>query len=217
VSIDKGSDDDETGSLADTLVAPVEPVAEIRPKVGTGAALEALGVLQRYSAAYGVLNALPGAAEDVDAIEDAVTLPRDPEERRYVLDACAILRSYVSTATDGDLAEDLRDESDERKDERAGKIGMIRSALDRMGKGQRDVLTHSFGVAGALDFGWGDGCDMEGLCEALGITYDNAKVQRSKARVAFAKYFIALVAISEADAIEWATAAAEMRKPAGRK
>jgi len=218
VSIDRPNGDDESPSLADTLVAPQdETPAVVRPKVGTGAALEALAVLQRYSSAYGVLNALPAGTEDVDAIEDAVTLPRDDAERRYVLDACAILRSYVSTATDGDLAEDLRDLADERSDERAAKVGMVREALNRMGAGQRDILIYSFGIGGAEDYGWGDGCDLDGLADYLNITAHNAKTQRSKARLAFAKHFIALVAVSEADALSWAEAAAEMRKRAGRK
>jgi hypothetical protein len=35
--------------------------------------------------------------------------------------------------------------------------------------------------------------------------------------MAFAKYFIALVATTEAEALSWAAAAAEARKSAGRK
>jgi DNA-directed RNA polymerase specialized sigma24 family protein len=214
-------DYDASYAYADRLVSqeddPAEVATEVRPKVGRGAALEALAVLQRYSTAYRVLNALPASVSDVEAIEDAVTLPRDPAERRFILDACAILHSYVSTATDGDLTEDLRDVNDERKDERAAKVGMVHAALDRMGTGQRAALVYSFGIGGVQSYGWGDASDMDGLSEALGATYDNAKVQRSKARVAFAKYFIALVAVSEADALSWAAAAAEMRKQAGRK
>jgi RNA polymerase sigma factor (sigma-70 family) len=218
VSIDRpNGDDDESPSLADTLAVEDETPDVIRPKVGHGAALEALAVLQRYSSAYGVLNALPADAEAVDAIEDAVRLPKDATERRYVLDACAILRSYVSTAQDGDLSDDLRDLSDERRDERAAKVGMVRAALDRMGAGQRLVLVHSFGIDNAEDFGWGDGCDLDGLATKLACTPDNAKVQRSKGRMAFAKYFIALVATTEAEALSWAAAAAEARKSAGRK
>jgi hypothetical protein len=55
------------------------------------------------------------------------------------------------------------------------------------------------------------------MAEFLDITYHNAKTQRSKARLAFPKHWIALVATSEADALEWAEAAANMRKAAGRK
>jgi RNA polymerase sigma factor (sigma-70 family) len=217
VSIDRpNGDDDESPSLADTLAVEDE-TPQVRPKVGHGAALEALAVLQRYSSAYGVLNALPADAEAVDAIEDAVRLPKDATERRYVLDACAILRSYVSTAQDGDMAEELRDLSDERRDERAAKVGMVHAALDRMGAGQRLVLIHSFGIDNVEDFGWGDGCDLDGLATKLACTPDNAKVQRSKGRLAFAKYFIALVATTEAEALSWAAAAAEARKSAGRK
>jgi hypothetical protein len=216
VSIDQPNGDDESPSLADTLAVEDE-TPQVRPKVGRGAALEALEVLQRYSSAYQVLNALPADAEDVDAIEDAVTLPREAEQRRYVLDACAILRSYVSTAQDGDLVDDLRDLSDERRDERAARIGMVHAALDRMGSGQRMVLVHSFGIGGVEDFGWGDGCDLDGLADKLDATPENTKVQRSKGRLAFAKYFIALVAVSLEDALVWEAAATEMRKQAGRK
>jgi RNA polymerase sigma factor (sigma-70 family) len=217
VSIDRPNGDDESPTLADTLAIEDEAPDVIRPKVGRGAALEALSVLQRYSTAYRVLNALPVSVSDVEAIEDAVTLPRDPAERRFILDACAILHSYVSTATDGDLVDDLRDLSDERKDERAAKIGMVHAALDRMGAGQRMVLMHSFGIGDVEDFGWGDGCDLDGLAAKMGSNPNATKKARSSGRLAFAKYFIALVAVSEADALSWAAAAAEERKPKGRK
>lgn len=216
VSLDQPNGDNESPSLADTLAVEDE-TPQVRPKVGTGAALEALAVLQRYSSAYDVLNALPADAEGVDAIEDAVRLPRDPAERRYVLDACAILRSYVSTAQDGDLAADLRDLSDERRDERAAKVNMVRAALDRMSTGQRLVLVHSFGINGAEDFGWGDAGDLEGLADMLGTTTGATKKSRSTARLSFAKHFISLVATTEADALSWADAAASARAQAGRK
>jgi hypothetical protein len=58
---------------------------------------------------------------------------------------------------------------------------------------------------------------MEGLCTELGITYANAKVQRSKARKAFAKYYIALAARSEAEALTLAEAAARNLSNGGRK
>jgi hypothetical protein len=86
-----------------------------------------------------------------------------------------------------------------------------------MGAGQRAVLVHSFGIGGAADFGWGDAGSLEGLAEFLEITPDNTKVQRSKARLAFARYYIAIVATDEDDAAEWADAAAAMRKHGGRK
>lgn len=205
------------GSVASTLAFHDETPNIIRPKVGTGAALEALAVLHRYSSAYEALAALPAGPEDVDAIEAAITVPRDPEVRRYVLDAIAILRSYVSTVADGDLAADLRDVSDDRRDERAVKRERVNTALARMGAGQRDVLVHSFGIGDVDAYGWGAGCDLEGLAERLCITAQNAKVQRSKGLVAFAKHYIALVARTADEALAWAAGAAEMRKPAGRK
>jgi DNA-directed RNA polymerase specialized sigma subunit len=217
VSIDKGSDDSEAGSILHTLASDDDTPEVARPKVGTGAALEALTVLQTYSTAYAALAALPTTDADVDAVEDALTVPRDPQVRRYVLDAVAILRSYVSTVADSALADDLRDVSDDRRDERAERNDNVTASLDKMGKGQADTLRHSFGIGGVADFGWGDGCDLEGMAEFLDITYHNAKTQRSKARLAFPKHWIALVATSEADALEWAEAAANMRKAAGRK
>ncbi|MFF8942863.1 sigma-70 family RNA polymerase sigma factor [Streptomyces sp. NPDC014864] len=217
VSIDRPTGEDDDTSLLDTLAIEDETPTVVRPKVGRGAALEALSVLHRYSTAYAALKALPATSEDVDAIEDAVTLPREAFARKAVLDACAILRSYVSTADEGDLIEELRDVSDERRDERAARIGMVRAALDRMGEGQRLVLVHSFGIGNVTAYGYGDGSDLAGLAAELGTTEANAKVQRSKARVAFAKYFIALAAGTEAEALALAEAAAEMRKPGGRK
>jgi len=194
-----------------------DEMPKVLPKVGAGMAAEALAVLHRYTSAYAVLAALPEAPEDVDAIEDALTVPRDAEVRRYILDAVRILRSYVSTATDAELAEDLREVADDRRDERAAKQERVAAALSRMGAGQRAVLVHSFGIGGAADFGWGDAGSLEGLAEFLEITPDNTKVQRSKARLAFARYYIAIVATDEDDAAEWADAAAAMRKHGGRK
>jgi RNA polymerase sigma factor (sigma-70 family) len=216
VSIDKGSDDEETTSLADTL-AVVDETPQVQPKVGHGAALEALAVLHRYSSAYAALRALPAKPDDVDAIEDAVRVPRDESERRYVLDAVAILRSYVSTATDGELIEELRDESDERKDERAAKAGMVHAALNKMGEGQRTVLMHSFGIDGAMFFGNGDGSDSEGLAELLGLTVNAMRVSRTKAFKSFTKYYIAFAAATEAEAVALADAATANLSRGGRK
>jgi hypothetical protein len=192
ISLDAPTGDDD-GTLADTLVAPeADTLDVIRPKVGTGAALEALAVLQRYSAAYGVLNALPGAAEDVDAIEDAVTLPREAGARRAVLDACAILRSFVSTAQDGDLAEDLRDASDERSDERAEKHAKVNQAVDSIAGVRGDVLRYSFGLGGVQCFGYGNDGDAAGLAEFLGKTQVQITDSRRKAYASFAKNYAAM-------------------------
>lgn len=216
-SIDKGNDDENEGaSLADTL-AVVDETPQVSPKVGHGAALEALAVLQRYSSARSVLSALPAKPDDVDAIEDAVTLPRDENERRYVLDACAILRSYVSTSTDGDLAEELRDVADDRKDVRAAKINRVHAALTKMGEGQRTVLKHSFGIDGAMYFGHGDGCDNDGLAELLGLQVNAVRVSRTKAFKAFTKYYIVLAAGSEAEAVALNEAATSNLSRGGRK
>lgn len=192
VSLDAPTGDDD-GTLAETLVAPVtEGPAEILPKVGRGAALEALSVLQRYSSAYQVLNALPVDADDVDEIEDSVTLPRDPNERRYVLDACAILRSFVSTSQDGDLAADLRDVADERKDERADKHAKVNQAVDSIVGLRGDVLRHSFGLGGVQCFGYGIDGDTTGLAEYLGKTAVQITDSRRKAYASFAKNYAAM-------------------------
>jgi hypothetical protein len=217
VSIDKQTGEDEGASLADVLAVTDEQPLEVRPKVGTGAALEALAVLQRYCTAREVLNALPWNAEDIEAMEDAVKVPRDAAERRYVLDAFAILRSFVSTATDGEVTEDLRDVSDDLRDERSAKIAMVREALNKMATQQRNILVLSFGIAGGEEFGWGDGSDVAGLAEYLNTSVGNLKKQRSVGKVSFAKFFIALAARTEAEALSWAAAAEQMRKPGGRK
>jgi hypothetical protein len=149
-------------------------------------------VLQRYSSAYQVLNALPRAAEDVDAIEDAVTLPREASERRYVLDACAILRSYVSTAQDGDLAEELRNESDERSDERAEKHAKVNAAVDSIAGLRGDVLRYSFGLGGFQCYGHGNDGDAAGLAAHLGKTQVQITDSRRKAYASFAKNYAAM-------------------------
>jgi RNA polymerase sigma factor (sigma-70 family) len=227
VSIDKESDDD--ASIADTL-AVVDETPQVRPKVGRGAVLEALSVLERHVSVprdadtrEALLKALDAmqtgfvTPDQADTMADCVRVPANPQTRRYVLDAVAILHSAASTADDGDLVEELRDVSDERRDERAARIGTIRTALDKMGAQQRDILAHSFGIGGVEEFGWGDGCDLTGLAERLGTTYGNAKKQRSAAKVSFAKYYIALAAATEDEALALAEAATEMRKPGGRK
>lgn len=217
-SLDAPAAGTESFTLGESLAAPATDEPEVsRPKVGHGAALEALSVLERYTTAYGMLDTLPVNAADVDAIADAIIVPRDPAVRRYVLDAVSILHSYVSTVADGVVAADLRNESDDRLDDRAAKHRNVDDALGKMGAGQRDTLVNSFGINGAQEFGWGDDGELMALAEFLGITYPNAKAQRSKAKVAFARYYIAIVAVSEADALEWAAAAEEMRKHGGRK
>jgi hypothetical protein len=219
VSIDKTSDDDDESSIMHTL-AVTDETPQVSPKVGHGAALEALAVLHRYSSAREALSALPAKPEDVDAIEDAVKVPRDESERRYVLDAVAILRSYVSTATDGDLIEELREVADERKDERAAKNGMVHAVLDDMSKRakmQRDSLVMSFGIGGALCFGTGDSGDLDGLAEAMGVSYEQARLARVKGFKGFAKRFIALAAGTEAEAIALNEAATDNLSRGGRK
>jgi DNA-directed RNA polymerase specialized sigma24 family protein len=209
-------DGDDEYSLADSL-AVVDETPQVNPKVGHGAALEALAVLHRYTTAREVLRKLPATAEDVDAIEDAIAVPRDADVRRYVLGAISILRSYVSTVADGELANDLRDVSDDRRDERAAKIGNVHTALGKLSPGQRGALHFTFGIDGAQEFGEGDGSDLAGLAEAMGTTEGSAKKTRSVAKVSFEKHYVPLVATSEDDAQAWHAAAAEARKNAGRK
>jgi hypothetical protein len=218
VSIDKGNDDENEGaSLADTL-AVVDETPKVQPKVGHGAALEALAVLHRYSSAREVLRSLPKASGDVEAIEDAVKVPRDENERRYVLDAIAILRSYVSTATDGDLVEELRDTADDRKDERATKISTVHTILGEMrSSAQADAIRHSFGIADYVCFGTGDSGDLEGMADAMGIDKGKAQDARSRGLKSFVKRWIAKMARSEAHAVELAEAAARELGRGGRK
>jgi RNA polymerase sigma factor (sigma-70 family) len=212
-----------TATIADTLsVTDEEPDGELRPKVGHGAALEALSVLERYTGAV-VGRMTPGEFAAnlpalVESLEDVVRVPSDPTTRRYVLDAMAVLRSAVSTATEGALVDELKDVSDDRRAESAEKHDRVNTCLDSMGGAQRDVLRHSFGIGDATDFGWGDGCDMDGLCEALGMTYVNAKAHRAKGRKAFAKRYVAAVGIDKpALAAVLEAAAASTLTYAGRK
>jgi hypothetical protein len=216
VSIDKTSDDEDETSILHTLAVTDESNDEIRPKVGQGAALEALAVLQRYSSARSVLSALPRSAEDVDAIEDTVTITRD--SAKYVTEAVAILRSYVSTVADGELAEDLREVADERREERAARIGMVHTSLDGMrSKVQAEAVRMSFGIADRKCFGTGDSGDLEGLAEALEVSPVQARDARSRGLKSFAKGFIKLFATSDEHAAELAGEAAKNLSPRGRK
>src|SRR5690606_18564923 len=106
VSLDKATTSggpDSDGTLADTLSHHDDDVdGEIRPKVGHGAALEALSVLHRYAG----VRITPGTPGEFAAnlptlvalLDDVVRVPADPTERRYVLDAMNVLHSAVSTA-----------------------------------------------------------------------------------------------------------------------
>lgn len=216
---DDGTDAGQT--LADRVLtaAPAEEPAIVRPKVGMGAALEALRVLLRYCPIGFDLRGLRMAdlVELVPTLEDVVAVPRGADERRYVLDAFAILRSAVSTATEGEVLEELRIVADDLRDQRAQTTNDVHAALSDMSTLQADSLRHSFGISDYTDFGWGDGCDLDGLADALGTTPDNAKKTRYKARKGFAQRFIALVAKTEAAAQAWAAAAAATISNKGRK
>ncbi|MFF7361059.1 hypothetical protein [Streptomyces sp. NPDC008125] len=220
VSLDKplGAGSDERNvSLADVLpgVADEEPDGEIRPKVGHGAALEALSVLARYcgisvsrSTPSEFAASLPAL---VQTLEDTVAVPRDPQTRRYVLDAMAVLRSAVSTASESALTEDLRNVSDARMAEGSEKRNRVHGVLDSMGAAQRTVLKHSFGIDGFAEFGHGDETDKEGFAEAMATTWYNVKQHRTKAYKSFAKRFVAALRLAgaeaKADAYEAAAAA----------
>jgi DNA-directed RNA polymerase specialized sigma subunit len=220
VSIDKGSDDSEAGSILYTLASDDETPEVARPKVGTGAALEALSVLQMYSTARDVLSAVPLNSAQVDAIEDTVRVPRDAAERRYVLDAVAILRSYVSTVAEGELSDDLRDVSDDRREERDGKNSAVREVLDDMGKRgpmQRDAITLAFGIGDSLRFGRGDDGDLNGMAAYMGVSYSQAQLALTKGLKAFAKRWIARVASTEAEALSLADAVTVNLGRGGRK
>jgi RNA polymerase sigma factor (sigma-70 family) len=219
VSIDAQSGDDDS-SIAHTLAAHDEE-PEVRPKVGHGAALEALSVLRRYTSVTIPLIAPRELSDNLPALvavlEDAVTVPREAFARRAVLDAMAILRSAVSTATDGELAEDLRDATDKAHADSAAKRQRVHTVLQSMGAGQREILLHSFGIDGAADFGHGDSGDLKGLAAHLGITPRMVQDRRKHARRSFATRYIALAAESEAEAVAMAEAAQRMMAPGGRK
>lgn len=213
--------DNAFGTLADMLPGKSDTLPDVQPKVGHGAALEALSVLNRYAGVH-VSRMTPRSFAAnlptlVEHLEDTVRVPRDPQERRYVLDAMAILRSAVSTTSEGDLLEELRDVSDERHDERAAKIGMIRAALTIMGGKQAQVLAHSFGIGDVATYGWGEGCDVAGLAAEMGYNENTLKVSRAKARKSFAKAYISLAARTLEEATALTQAAAACTSNGGRK
>ncbi len=219
-----GSGGSGIGSVGATLTAPEPETDVIRPKVGHGAALEALKVLERY-ADVTVQRMTPGEFAAnlpalVETLEDTLTVPREANARRYVLDAMAILRSAVSTAADGDLAEELRDASDDARDARAIRIGKVREVLDEMLRrmpAQAEALMCSFGILGRPDFGFGDKTDVPALMAHLGCAESAVWFRRSNGRGRFAELFIARVARSEDEAESLRAAAAECRKNKGRK
>lgn len=213
---------DQPFTAADRVASPADEVSdEIRPKVGHGAALEALSVLRRYAGvAFSPMHPREIAEqlpELVEHLEASVCVPRDPERRRLVLDAMSILRSAVSTTSDSDLAEDLRDPADAARDARAMRIGAVRAALEKVKVSRRLVLQFSFGIGGAEEFGWGDGCDLEGLAAHLDVSLSTIKVNRSQAKSEFAREYIAIAARSSAEADSLWAAASAKRAHGGRK
>jgi DNA-directed RNA polymerase specialized sigma24 family protein len=202
---------DTMKTLANTLPLYDWDPAVIRPKVGHGAALEALSVLERY-AGVTVQRTTPrmfaaNLPTLVDVLEGSVVVPREAGARRAVLDAMAILRSAVSTAEEGDLIEELRDVADDRQDERAAKVGMVRAALDSLSEMRRNVIAMSYGIGGARCYGTGAVGDDEALASDLGTGVKNVREARSKGLKSFASKFIALFARNEAEAKSLAAAA----------
>lgn len=211
----------EDCTLGDTLAAPDDAPAEVRPKVGHGAALEALSVLRRYAGLRVRLGAVADFVDElpalVETLEDTISVPRDAEARRYVLDAMAVLRSAVSTATDGELTDDLRTAADDRADDRAAKVGAVRAVLNAMGAAQATVLCHSFGIAGHQEFGHGSTGDDAGLAEAIGSDVKTVRNNRTKALKAFARRWIKAVARDADHAAELEAVAAVNLGRGGRK
>jgi hypothetical protein len=107
------------------------------------------------------------------------------------------------------IPEDLLTPADVTAESDRVKHALVRSILDVMGAGQRDVIRHSFGIGGAEDFGYGreDNRDAE-LAAFLGTTVSNLRPQRSKGLKAFAKRYVKAAARDEAHAAELTEAAA---------
>ncbi|MGW3674657.1 sigma factor [Streptomyces sp. NPDC005166] len=226
-----GVGQDESSLKAVLGVWDEEVDGEIRPKVGRGAVIEAAHVLERYvtvptdhkdrkRVAHALHYARAGFAtpDTVEALEDVISVPRDPNTRRYVLDAMAVLAAAVSTATEGAVDDELMGAADVRRADDSEKHARVNSVLDSMGAAQRNALVHSFGIGDVLDFGWGDGCDMAGICALLGQTPVNLRQNRKKGRQTFAKRYVAVVALDKpAYAAVLAAAAAANLTHGGRK
>lgn len=213
-------EDDDAGALLNFLRAPEVAPDEVRPKVGHGAAATALSVLERY-AGVTVQRTTPRSFAAnlptlVGALEDTVVIPREATARRAVLDAMAILRSAVSTATDGDLTEDLRGVADERSDERAAKHGTVHAVLDSMSgrlAAQADALRFTYGIDGFPTYGG----DMVGMGRAMRVSAEQAKFARTRGHKSFAARYIKAVATSEAHAATLTASAAINLGNRGRK
>jgi hypothetical protein len=228
-SLDQQSGDDDT-ALIFTLIAPQDEAQDvIRPKVGRGAAAEALAVLRSYvttprdtQARTELLGALRGVASgaDVDILEEHITLPREAFARKAVLSALGILRSYVSTIADGVLADDLRSEADDRSDDRAAKNGTVNAvlgAMDARAHVQAEALRYSYGIADHTCYGTGDSGDLDGLADALGVSAIQARDARSRGHKGFAKRYIAAIATDQDHALALSAVAAERLGRGGRK
>lgn len=168
---------DAAHEVESTYGVPEEDAAVVRPRVGRGAVVIAARTLADHLTVpadshervtlLGAMTALSrgeAAEHAVSALEDAVRVPRGSAERKAVLGALGILRSAVSTATDGELPEDLMQPGDTAADARAVTVGRVRRVLKMLSEQRRVVLSALTGVSPvpqyeddaslSADYGW---------------------------------------------------------------
>lgn len=145
----------------------------------------------------------------LDSISEAVRLPRDRKERHRVQGAFGILaaaiRSADHTATPADEYDDQTEENPERRASIA-RAQTVRAILDTMAEAQAETLKHLHGIGHPAT-------DLDGVCEATGLTKTQVYRARINAEKSFVKRWVKAMARGKAHADDLAEAFAN--KPTG--
>ncbi|MGY5131295.1 hypothetical protein ACWGJW_02540 [Streptomyces nigrescens] len=195
-------DDDAHRTVADNLVseygtpeeADFSPSKRSRPVswVLVSRALEAhVTVPTDADTRKAVLKALAAVASgeihltDVEVLEDVVTVPRAERARKELTAAFNMLHGFLTQKAEGEA---VPVEEPAVLAQRATKSA-VRRTLSKMGPKAANILRGTFGIAPApMNFG----TDNEALlAEWVGVKRDALRGQRSKAKTAFKRIYLA--------------------------
>lgn len=153
----------------------------------------------------------------VNVLGNHMVTPRNRADRLAMLNAFAVLEVALRHADSSAVPEDLVTSDDLTREERRIKIAIVHGVLDLMSDTQRTVLSHSYGIRGAVFYGCGaNGNDGE-LAAMLNLIVTQVQKYRTKGTHSFAKRYIAAVATSPEHAAQLTEIAAGCLSGAGRK
>lgn len=154
------------------------------------------------------------ASLDAPAVQTAGTFKAGAGDMNF-FDVTGYANSLTSTYG---VPDDLVTAEDLTREQSRVKHAVVGGILDVMGQNQRDVIKHSFGIAGATFYGHGDSGDDAGLALELDTSVIKVRDARSKGLKTFAKRYVKTVEASNpAYAVELTEAAARNLAAGGRK